>query len=159
MRFNKVTFSSIDSFFVTQNQQKGSGRCILVISSAYFDITIGIQNPFVQTSENENSTFQGGGGKSVLLDYNAAAWVFSASYADSKMQTPFVFGRQSYVSICRSFHYAATGTQAPAQMSYFTESAIMLLEQETSLELTCSGRRSGHRMDHLPELSYLEGNA
>ena len=29
----------------------------------------------------------------MLLDYNAAAQVFSASYADSKMQTPFLFGR------------------------------------------------------------------
>lgn len=65
----------------------------------------------------------------MLLDYNAAARVFSASYADSKMQTPFLFGRQSYASICRSLHYAATGIQTFFfQMTYFTESEIMLLQ-------------------------------
>lgn len=65
----------------------------------------------------------------MLLDYNAAARVFSASYADSKMQTPFLFGRQSYASICRSLHYAATGIQTFFfQMTYFIESEIMLLQ-------------------------------
>ena len=58
----------------------------------------------------------------MLLDYNAAAQVFSASYADSKMQTPFLFGRQSYASICRSLHQTFF-----FQMTYFIESEIMLL--------------------------------
>jgi len=40
MRFNKVTLSSGDSIFVTQNQWKGSWQMHTdYISSAYFDVT------------------------------------------------------------------------------------------------------------------------